>query len=195
MNKFTFSYPTKVYFGEGSAAQAFGAEMSKVGDTVMLAYGGGSIKKNGIYQDMKARLEQIGKKVVDLSGIMPNPTYAKVQEGAALAREHHEDFMEKQEAATFCTEMIEKYEEQGLPSEEELHAIQRKLGISNMGVEESCTISMTPKMDETKSSIDIYRDAIFEMDEEPQVRASLSLIFMAKIFGLFFSTQFTIYLF
>lgn len=93
MNKFTFSYPTKVYFGEGSAAQAFGAEMSKVGDTVMLAYGGGSIKKNGVYEEMKARLEEVGKKVVDFSGIMPNPTYAKVQEGAALAREQHVDFI------------------------------------------------------------------------------------------------------
>ena len=93
MNKFTFSYPTKVYFGEGSAAQAFGAEMSKVGDTVMLAYGGGSIKKNGVYEEMKARLEEVGKKVVDFSGIMPNPTYAKVQEGAVLAREQHVDFI------------------------------------------------------------------------------------------------------
>ena len=46
MNKFTFSYPTKVYFGEGSAAQAFAAELGKVGENVMLAYGGGSVKKN-----------------------------------------------------------------------------------------------------------------------------------------------------
>lgn len=93
MNKFTFSYPTKVYFGEGSAEQAFREHMSRVGETIMLAYGGGSIKKNGIYQDMKARLEQMGKKVVDFSGIMPNPTYTKVQEGAAVAREQHVDFI------------------------------------------------------------------------------------------------------
>lgn len=50
MNKFTFSYPTKVYFGEGSAAEAFGAELGKFGKTVMIAYGGGSVKKNGIYR-------------------------------------------------------------------------------------------------------------------------------------------------
>lgn len=93
MNKFTFSYPTKVYFGEGSAAQAFDAELGKVGETVMLAYGGGSIKKNGIYDEMKAMLSKAGKKVVDFSGIMSNPTYTKVQEGAALAREHHVDFI------------------------------------------------------------------------------------------------------
>lgn len=93
MDKFTFSFPTKVYFGEGSAEQAFGAELGKVGETVMLAYGGGSVKKNGIYDEMKTLLEQAGKNVVDFSGIMSNPTYTKVQEGAALAREHHVDFI------------------------------------------------------------------------------------------------------
>ncbi len=93
MNKFTFSYPTKVYFGEGSAAEALGAELGRVGENVMLAYGGGSIKKNGVYDEIKTILEQAGKKVVDFSGIMPNPTYAKVQEGAALVREHHVDFI------------------------------------------------------------------------------------------------------
>lgn len=93
MDKFIFSFPTKVYFGEGSAEQAFGAELGKVGETVMLAYGGGSVKKNGIYGEMKTLLERAGKKVVDFSGIMSNPTYTKVQEGATLAREHHVDFI------------------------------------------------------------------------------------------------------
>lgn len=93
MNNFTFSYPTKVYFGEGSVEQAFREHMCRVGETIMLAYGGGSIKKNGIYQDMKARLEQMGKEVVDFSGIMSNPTYTKVQEGAAIARKQHVDFI------------------------------------------------------------------------------------------------------
>ncbi len=93
MDKFIFSYPTKVYFGEGSAAQAFAAELGKVGETVMLAFGGGSVKKNGVYDEMKAFLSQAGKKVVDFDRIMPNPTYAKVQEGAALAREKGVDFI------------------------------------------------------------------------------------------------------
>ena len=93
MNKFTFSYPTRVYFGEESAAQAFSAELGKVGETVMLAFGGGSVKKNGVYDEMKALLTQAGKKVVDFPGIMSNPTYTKVQEGAALARESHVDFI------------------------------------------------------------------------------------------------------
>ncbi len=93
MDRFTFSYPTKVYFGEGSAAQAFDAELGKVGETVMLAYGGGSLKKNGIYDEMKSMLSQAGKTIVEFSGIMPNPTYTKVQEGAALARERQVDFI------------------------------------------------------------------------------------------------------
>lgn len=93
MDKFTFSYPTKVYFGEGSVKQAFAAELDKVGETVMLAFGGGSVKKNGIYDEMRALLSTAGKKVIDFSGIMPNPTYAKVQEGAALARKKGVDFI------------------------------------------------------------------------------------------------------
>lgn len=93
MDKFTFSYPTKVYFGEGSAAQAFDAELGKVGKTVMLAYGGGSVKKNGVYDEIKAMLLQAGKTVVDFSGIMSNPTYHKAQEGAALVREQQVDFI------------------------------------------------------------------------------------------------------
>lgn len=93
MNTFVFSYPTKVYFGEGSAEQAFHAELGKFGGTVMLACGGGSVRRNGIYDEMKTLLTQAGKTVVDFDDIMPNPTYAKVQEGAALVRERHVDFI------------------------------------------------------------------------------------------------------
>ena len=93
MNQFTYSYPTKVYFGEGAAKQALPQELGKYGKTVMLAYGGGSVKKNGIYDELKALLEAAGKEVVDFSGIMPNPIYAKVQEGAQLAKEKGVDFI------------------------------------------------------------------------------------------------------
>ena len=93
MNKFTYSYPTKVYFGEDAAKNAINTELSKFGRTVMLAYGGGSIKKTGIYDEIRTLLLEAGKEVVDFSGIMPNPTYAKVQEGATLAREKQVDFI------------------------------------------------------------------------------------------------------
>ena len=79
MNEFTFTYPTKVYFGEGAAAKALKAELGNVGKTVMLAYGGGSVKTNGIYDEITGLLKEAGKEIVDFSGIMSNPTYAKVQ--------------------------------------------------------------------------------------------------------------------
>lgn len=93
MNNFTFTYPTKVYFGEDAAKNAITAELGRFGKTVMLAYGGGSIKKSGVYDEMVTLLKEAGKDIVEFSGIMPNPTYAKVQEGAALAREKHVDFI------------------------------------------------------------------------------------------------------
>lgn len=93
MNDFTYSYPMKVYFGKNAAQKAFIAELGRFGKTVMLAYGGGSIKKAGVYEEMKTMLQEAGKEIVEFSGIMPNPTYAKVQEGAALTREHGVDFI------------------------------------------------------------------------------------------------------
>ena len=93
MDKFTYSYPTKVYFGAGCAAQALKQELPKTGKTVLLAYGGGSVKKNGVYDELTALLAQAGKEIVEFSGIMPNPTYAKVQEGARLVREWGVDFI------------------------------------------------------------------------------------------------------
>ena len=93
MNKFTYTYPTRVYFGEGIAAEALTRERPQVGKTVLLAYGGGSIKRSGIYEEIRGLLTQAGKEVVDFAGIMPNPTYAKVQQGAQLARERQVDFI------------------------------------------------------------------------------------------------------
>ncbi|MDO4312800.1 MAG: iron-containing alcohol dehydrogenase [Eubacteriales bacterium] len=93
MINFTFSYPTKVYFGEGSAEKALDAELGKYGGTVMLAYGGGSVKKHNIYDEILKLLTKAGKKVVDFPGIMPNPTYAKVQEGVGLAQKENVDFI------------------------------------------------------------------------------------------------------
>lgn len=93
MDPFTFSYPTKVYFGQGSAGQALETELGKVGGTVMLAYGGGSIRRNGIYDEMKSLLERAGKTIVEFPGIPSNPTYAKVQEGAQLARQNRVSFI------------------------------------------------------------------------------------------------------
>lgn len=93
MQKFVYEYATKVYFGEGAAKEHLAAAVSAYGPHVMLAYGGGSVKKNGIYDEVKSILEGAGKEVTDFSDIMSNPTYAKVQEGAQLAKKEHIDFI------------------------------------------------------------------------------------------------------
>lgn len=93
MKTFQYNGMPKVYFGEGSLHAALAAELPKAGRKVLLAYGGGSIKKNGIYDDVMKQLKDAGKEVIEFSGIMANPTYAKVQEGAALVRENHADFI------------------------------------------------------------------------------------------------------
>lgn len=93
MKEFVFSYPTNVYFGKGAAGKALAAELKEAGNTVMVAYGGGSVKKNGIYDEVTALLKKMGKTIIDFSGIMSNPTYTKVQEGAALAKRENVDYI------------------------------------------------------------------------------------------------------
>lgn len=93
MNAFTYDYPVKNYFGEGAVERALTSELPRMGEKVMLAYGGGSVKRSGLYDKLVATLHDAGKSVVNFPGIMPNPTYAKVQEGAALARDEQVDFI------------------------------------------------------------------------------------------------------
>ena len=93
MRDFIFENATKVFFGEGCVKEYLRCLIKEYGDTVMLAYGCGSIKRNGVYDQMMDILAQAGKTVVEFGGIMPNPTYAKVQEGAKLCRKHGVDFI------------------------------------------------------------------------------------------------------
>lgn len=87
MNNFIFENATKVLFGKGCVKEYLCCLIKGCGDTVMLAYGGGSIKKNGVYDEVVPILKRAGKHIVEFPGIMANPTYAKVLEGAKLARE------------------------------------------------------------------------------------------------------------
>ena len=87
MNNFIYKNKTKVFFGKGGVREYLGCLLKNYGKTVMLAYGGGSIKRNGVYDEVASVLTEAGKQIVEFSGIMPNPTYEKVKEGAALARE------------------------------------------------------------------------------------------------------------
>lgn len=93
MEKFIYQLPIKTYFGNGVTEEALKAEMPKMGQNVMLAYGGGSLKRTGTYEMIVKILSEAGKNVIDFAGIMPNPTFAKVQEGAQIARENDIDFI------------------------------------------------------------------------------------------------------
>ncbi len=92
LGNFSYCNPTKLYFGEDSL-QYLNAELPKYGKNVVLIYGGGSIKKNGIYDDVVAYLEAAGKNVAEIPGVMPNPTLDKLYEGIKIARAHKADFL------------------------------------------------------------------------------------------------------
>ena len=93
MDSFVYQYPVKQYFGKGCAEEAIKKELKTIGCNVLLVYGGGSLKRTGLYGKLRTWLEEAGKQVTDFDGIMPNPTYNKVQEGAALVRKHKIDFI------------------------------------------------------------------------------------------------------
>ena len=92
LGDFSYCTPTKLYFGE-HALEHLPEELKKYGDNVILAYGGGSIKRNGIYDDVMKVLKDTGKTVTEISGIMPNPTVEKLKEGIQIAREAKADFI------------------------------------------------------------------------------------------------------
>lgn len=92
LGNFSYSNPTKLYFGEDSL-DFLSAELAKYGKNVMLCYGGGSIKKNGIYDKVVSILNTAGKTVFDDGGVMPNPTVDKLYEGCKIAKENKVDLI------------------------------------------------------------------------------------------------------
>lgn len=92
LGNFSYCNPTKLYFGDESL-NYLNTELPKYGKNVVLIYGGGSIKKNGIYQDVIEILKNNGKNVAEISGVMPNPTVPKLYEGIEIARKHNADFL------------------------------------------------------------------------------------------------------
>lgn len=92
LGNFSYSNPTKLYFGEDSL-QSLNEELPKYGKNILLAYGGGSIKKTGLYDQIREILEQNGKTVFEDPGVMPNPTVEKLYEGCERARENKVDLI------------------------------------------------------------------------------------------------------
>ena len=92
LGNFTYCNPTKLYFGQ-NALDNLGEELKRYGQTVMLVYGGGSIKRNGIYDRVVSILKACGKRIVEDPGVMPNPTVEKLYEGCRIAKENRVDLI------------------------------------------------------------------------------------------------------
>ena len=92
LGKFTYYNPTRIYFGENSL-EYLRTELDKYGKKILLTYGFSSIKKIGLYDEVVAILKEADKEIVELPGVMPNPTAAKLYEGAKLAKEHEVDLI------------------------------------------------------------------------------------------------------
>ncbi len=92
LGNFTYSNPTKLYFGEDSL-KSLNKELPKYGNNIMLAYGSGSIKRSGLYDQIMAILKANGKTVFEDPGVMPNPTVEKLYEGARIAKENEVDLI------------------------------------------------------------------------------------------------------
>ena len=92
LGNFTYHNPTKLIFGKNALA-SLAAELAPYGDTVQLVYGGGSIRRFGIYDQVVDALRAAGKHIVEDSGVMPNPTIEKLREGTRIARENDVDFI------------------------------------------------------------------------------------------------------
>ena len=89
---FVYYNPTKLYFGD-KAQQNLAEALKAFGPKVLLTYGGGSIKTNGIYNDVITALKEAGKTIVELPGVMPNPTSDKLAEGIRVAKENDVDLI------------------------------------------------------------------------------------------------------
>ena len=92
LGNFSYCNPTKLYFGDDSL-RYLNEELPKYGPNVVLVYGGGSIKKNGIYDEVVEILKANGKTISEISGVMPNPTLEKLYEGIEIARKADVDFI------------------------------------------------------------------------------------------------------
>ena len=92
LGEFSYCNPSKLYFGK-DALNNLNVELPKYGKNVVLVYGGGSIKKNGIYDAVMQILKANDKNVAEIAGVMPNPTVDKLHEGMEIARNHHAEFI------------------------------------------------------------------------------------------------------
>lgn len=108
LGNFSYSNPTKLYFGEESLS-FLNEELPKYGDKVLLVYGGGSIKQTGLYDEIMQILAKNGKQVFEDAGVMPNPTVEKLTEGCQIAKDNDVDFILAVGGA-LCVIMLKQYQ-------------------------------------------------------------------------------------
>jgi len=92
LGNFSYKNATKLYFGDDSL-KYLNEELPKYGKNIQLIYGGGSIKKNGLYDEIIKILKDNGKNIIEDAGVMPNPTVEKLREGVKIAKENHVDLL------------------------------------------------------------------------------------------------------
>ena len=146
--KYNFNYynPTKIYFGEGSISN-LEVELKNYGSNILLAFGGGSIKRIGLYDKVIDILQKAGKKVVLFGGIMPNPTYNKLLEGVRLVNENKIDLIlavgggsvidlaKGVSASAYTTNAWEKYWIEGKPVDSQVVPVASILTMVGTGSE------------------------------------------------------------
>ncbi|MBQ3627223.1 MAG: iron-containing alcohol dehydrogenase, partial [Synergistaceae bacterium] len=92
LGNFTYCNPTRLYFGE-NALDGLNTELKNYGANILLTYGGGSIKKSGLYDEIIKILKANNKNIIELPGVMANPTTEKLYEGCKLAKENNIDLI------------------------------------------------------------------------------------------------------
>lgn len=107
LGNFSFCNPTKLYFGDDSL-NYLNTELPKYGKNVVLIYGGGSIKKNGIYDAVMKILIDNGKDVAEIAGVMPNPTVDKLYEGVEIARKAKADLLLAVGGGSVCGSLYQR---------------------------------------------------------------------------------------
>lgn len=144
MNDFIYEYKKKNYFGEGCVAKYLKAVLEKYGKNVMLAYGGGSVKKNGVYEEITEILKKAEKRVTEFDGIMSNPTYRKVQEGAALAKEKEIDLIVAVGGGSVldCCKIISAQAKSKLDIWKHILEVQKKIIFQMISVKRLCVVSL-----------------------------------------------------
>ncbi len=193
MKSFEYAWPVKVFFGNRPVKNRLSEVLKNYGPNIMLAYGGGSVKKTGIYDEVVQVLKDAGKKIIDFGGLMPNPSYAKVCEGIELYRRENVDLILAVGGGSVidCVKIIcaGVYADGDLWEEQiDHHRIAEKMGrfaavvtMTGAGAEMDCLGACTDEERNLKSTFTGPYAEFVMFDPEYIMKASVS-VFMPGVF-------------